>query len=126
MPRKEAKEVLTKGFEKIGLSYDDQALDCNIDVAGGYPHSIQIIGHHLVEVDRDGKNIYTATCLGELKKSGAVKELLDGAISLHSMLFRAAILIHLYTHMKTNASYRELIERHAPSENPATLPTSRG
>jgi hypothetical protein len=187
MPRKEAKEVLTKGFEKIGLSYDDQALDRNIDVAGGYPHSIQIIGHHLVEVDRDGKitdedwtaalhrsaeeltrkdfsemydfvgkgtlretvlnilalvgrpltkqelrdftdgkNIYTATCLGELKKSGAVKELPDGAISLHSMLFRAAILIHLYTHMKTNVSYRELIARHAPSETTTTLPTSGG
>jgi hypothetical protein len=184
MPRKEAKEVLTKGFEKIGLRYDEQALERNIDVAGGYPHSIQIIGHHLVEVDRDGtitdedwtnalhksaeeltrkdfsemydfvgkgtlretvlnivalvgkpiskqelrdfadgKNIYTATCLGELKKSGALKELPDGTLFPHSMLFRAAILIHLYTHMKTNASYRELIERHGPSESSAALPT---
>lgn len=182
MPRKEAKEVLIKGFEKVGLGYDEQALERNIDVAGGYPHSIQIIGHHLVEVDRDGtitdedwtdalhrsaeeltrkdfsemydfvgkgtlretvlnilalvgrpiskqelrdfadgKNIYTTTCLGELKKSGAVKELSDGMLSLHSMLFRAAILIHLYTHMKTNASYRELIERHGPSESAAAL-----
>lgn len=178
MPRKEAKEVLTKGFLKAGLGCDETALDSNIDVAGGYPHSIQIIGHNLVEVDvdgtitdedwtqalhksaeeltrkdfsemyafngkgtiretvlnilaltgrplskqelrdlTDGKNIYTATCLGELKKSGAVKELPDSQLTLHSMLFRASILIHLYTHMKTNTAYRELIEKFGPEDS---------
>ena len=177
MPRKEAKEVLTKGFEKAELSWNEKSLDRKIDVAGGYPHSIQIIGHHLVEVDRDGtitdedwtealhksaeeltrkdfsdmydfkgkgtlretvlnilslvgrplskqklrdftdgKNIYTATCLGELKKTGAIRELPDGTLSLHSMLFRAAILIHLYTHVKTNTEYRKLIEKLGPTE----------
>ena len=151
MPRTDAKEVLTKGFSKVNLAYDDQALEQNIDVAGGYPHSIQVIGHNLVEVDHDGKigaddwtaallksaaemarkefsdlydfkgkgtlretvlnvlalaqrpmtkqirsdavggkNIYTATCMGELKKTGAVNEIADGSIVLHSMLFRAA------------------------------------
>jgi hypothetical protein len=183
MPRTEAREVLTKGFEKIGLAYDEAALEKNIDFAGGYPHSIQMIGHHLVEVDRDGriteddwseamqrsaveltrkdfsdmydftgkgtlretvlnimaltgrpmtkqalrdsadgKNIYTATCLGELKKSGAVKELPDGSLALHSMLFRAAILIHIYTHAKTNASYQDLVSRLHREEASKALP----
>lgn len=177
MPRKEVKEVLTKGFEKVGIIWDEQSFDKNIDVAGGYPHSIQIIGHNLVETDQDGKitnedwaealhksaqeltrkdfsemyafhrketlrevvlnilslvgkrlskqelrdftdgkNIYTASCLGELKKSGAVRELPDGTLSLHSMLFRAAILIHLYTHLKTNISYKKLIKRFGPTK----------
>lgn len=30
-------------------------MEGNIDVAGGYPHSIQIIGHNLVEVDQNNK-----------------------------------------------------------------------
>jgi Cdc6-like AAA superfamily ATPase len=172
MPRNEAKEILIKGFEKVGLTYDEEALEHNIDVAGGYPHSIQIIGHQLVDVDidnhiaeddwkqalqmaavelarkdflemydfngkgtiretvlnilalagrpltklqlrdfTDGKNIYTETCMGILKKSGAVRELPDGTVMLHSMLFRAAILIHLYTHAQTNKMLDDLIKR---------------
>jgi len=173
MPRNEAKEILTKGFEKAGLTYDKGALDQNIDVAGGYPHSIQVIGHHLVEVDTDGhvaeddwkqalqiaatelarkdflemydfngkgtlretvlnilaltgpltkqqlreaadgKNIYNEPYMGTLKKSGAVKELQDGTITLHSMLFRASILIHLYTHASSNSAFQTLIKRFA-------------
>lgn len=177
MPRHEAKEVLTKGFAKIQLKYDEQALDKNIEVAGGYPHSIQIIGHHLVDGDvnqnieqddwdkalnraaielaqkdfsdlydfkgkgtiretvlnilalmgrpmskqelrdmTDGKNIYTATCLGELKKSGAVRELPDNSLILHSMLFRSAILMHLYTHALQNVVYRDMIAKFKPAE----------
>jgi hypothetical protein len=50
MPRNEAMDVLTKGFEKIALSFSRDDLARNIDVAGGYPHSIQVIGHHLVDV----------------------------------------------------------------------------
>lgn len=172
MPKKEAKEVLTKGFQKLNLSWDETILDKNIDVAGGYPHSIQIIGHHLVEVDQDGnindedwglalhnsaeeltrkdfaelydfkgkgtiretvlnilslvgrpltkqelrdftdgKNIYQSSCLGELKKTGAIRELPDGTLTLHSMLFRASILMHIYTHAKINNAYLQLIEK---------------
>lgn len=176
MPRSEAKEILTKGFEKAGLKYDKDALERNIDVAGGYPHSIQIIGHQLVEVDTDnhvaeddwkqalqiaatelarkdflemydfngkgtlretvlnilaltgpltkqqlreyadGKNIYNEPYMGTLKKSGAVKELQDGTITLHSMLFRAAILIHLYTHASSNPTFQTLIKRFAKND----------
>lgn len=186
MPRNEAREVLTKGFAISKLTYDEQALEQNIDVAGGYPHSIQVIGHNLVEVDRDGKigaddwtsalmksaaemarkefsdlydfkgkgtlretvlnvlalaqrsmtkqelrdavggkNIYTATCMGELKKTGAVSEIADGSIVLHSMLFRAAILIHLYTHADRNPSYQEQIQKFAPPHEGSTLSSSK-
>jgi hypothetical protein len=59
----------------------------------------------------EGKNIYTETCLGILKKKGAVRELQNGIVMLHSMLFRAAILIHLYTHANTNIGFKDLIER---------------
>lgn len=182
MSRNEAKEILTKGFQKIGLTYDEDALDRNIDVAGGYPHSIQVIGHQLVDVDQDdhigeddwkqalqmaavelarkdflemydfngkgtlretvlnilalsgpltkqqlrdytdGKNIYTETCMGVLKKSGAVRELQDGTVTLHSMLFRASILIHLYTHANTNKVFEDLIERFAKNgDHPKSL-----
>ena len=185
MPRVEAKEVLTKGLVKSNLTFDDQALEQNIDVAGGYPHSIQVIGHNLVDVDQDGKigaddwtealmksaaemarkefsdlydfkgkgtlretvlnvlalaqrpmtkqelrdavggkNIYTATCMGELKKSGAVTEIADGSIVLHSMLFRAAILIHIYTHSERNPAYQELIKRYSPAHVAPTIGSS--
>lgn len=187
MPRNEAKEVLTKGFSISKLTHDDHALEQNIDVAGGYPHSIQVIGHNLVEVDRDGKigaddwtsalmksaaemarkefsdlydfkgkgtlretvlnvlalaqrpmtkqelrdavggkNIYTATCMGELKKTGAVSEIADGLIILHSMLFRAAILIHLYTHADRNPVYQEQIQKFAPPHEDSALGSSKG
>jgi hypothetical protein len=186
MPRTDAKEVLIKGFSRANLTYDEQALEQNIDVAGGYPHSIQVIGHNLVEVDRDGKisaddwtaalmksaaemarkefsdlydfkgkgtlretvlnvlalaqrpmtkqelrdavggkNIYTATCMGELKKSGAVTEIADGSIILHSMLFRAAVLIHLYTHADRNPAYQEQIQKFSPAHEDTTLTSSK-
>ena len=65
----------------------------------------------------DGKNIYTATCLGELKKTGAIKVMPDGTVALHSMLFRSAILIHLYTHAPTNQVYRDMISRIKPAND---------
>jgi len=56
MPDDEAKEVLIKGFSLVGLKWDGESITRNISVAGGYPHSIQIIGHNLVKTDTD-KNI---------------------------------------------------------------------
>ena len=54
MPDNEAKELLTKGFDEIqGLKYDSSSLDKYVVVAGGYPHSLQVLGHHLVEIDND-------------------------------------------------------------------------
>ena len=53
MPKEEAKEVLIKGFEQITVGYDKDVLDQNIMITGGYPHSIQMIGHNLIEVDMD-------------------------------------------------------------------------
>jgi len=54
MPDEEAKELLTKGFNEIkGLKYDKPSLDKYINVAGGYPHSLQTLGHQLIEIDSD-------------------------------------------------------------------------
>jgi len=53
MPKNEAAEILTKGFNEASIKWDDDSLKLNIGAAGGYPHSIQILGHKLVEVDAD-------------------------------------------------------------------------
>lgn len=53
MPHGEAKEVLTKGFNEAGVRFDETELDKGIRVAGGYPHSIQVLGHNLIQVDKD-------------------------------------------------------------------------
>jgi Cdc6-like AAA superfamily ATPase len=53
MPMSEAKEVLEKGFKEVGVTSESMALESNIIVTGGYPHSIQMIGHNLIEVDKD-------------------------------------------------------------------------
>lgn len=53
MPESEAIEVLKKGFEAASIKWDETALISNISVAGGYPHSIQRLGHNLVEIDKD-------------------------------------------------------------------------
>lgn len=53
MPDGEAKEVLTKGFKSTNTTWDEEMLNSNISVAGGYPHSIQIIGHNLIKSDKD-------------------------------------------------------------------------
>ncbi|EQD39263.1 PyrBI operon leader peptide, partial [mine drainage metagenome] len=182
MPREEAKEILAKGFESIHLNYDEKEMDKRIDVAGGYPHSIQMIGHYLVDLDQDGnidgkdwekalkksaeelarkdfsemydfkgkgtlretvlnilalegkplskqklrdltegKNIYTKTCLGELKRSGAVKEMPDGMVALHSMLFRAAILVHIYTKANDDKAYSQMIRKYVPTDSQITM-----
>lgn len=51
MPLKEACEVLSKGFNEIEVSYNAEILQNNINVTGGYPHSIQLLGHQLIEND---------------------------------------------------------------------------
>ncbi len=155
MPHEEAKDVLVKGFNEVEIEYDKKVLDEKVKLAGGYPHSLQVLGHNLIEVDTNnyidasdwdeaisgaarelqdkdflnlynfkGKqklreeimnilamissihksilykeflpsNIYSKSCLPGLKKSGAVKEDPEtGNLSLHSSLFRSAILLH--------------------------------
>ena len=164
MPKDEAKQVLVKGFESEKIEFDQKMLDSRIDYAGGYPHSIQVLGHNLIEADKnnfidrddwdkavhatalelqtkdfselynfgakktqremlldllalvefpvsktllskefDGGNIYTRSCLPALKESGAVRENPEtGELSLHSPLFRSAILLHIIPNMKKN------------------------
>lgn len=184
MPDEEAKQILIKGFKKAGLKHDEEALNHHIGIAGGYPHSIQIIGHQLIEVNRDDtidktdwenaihssmieligkdfsemynfsgkmtlreivlnflalagrplskqelskltdkKNIYTASCLGQLKKSGAVQEVADGKIYLHSALFRGAILAHIYIHAQENIRYQDIRKKFEAFKN--ALPEPR-
>lgn len=54
MPDADAQEILRKGFAETGITWDEDALRANTQLAGGYPHSIQILGHNLIEVDTDG------------------------------------------------------------------------
>ena len=53
MPGAEAQELLTKGFDKIQIGYDKDVLADKIEIAGGYPHALQILGRQLVDVDMD-------------------------------------------------------------------------
>ena len=53
MPNNEAEQILTKGFIQVQIQYDELVIRNNIDKAGGYPHSIQVLGHNLVEIDND-------------------------------------------------------------------------
>lgn len=49
----EAKEVMEKGFGVAQLKWNSDALHQRILVTGGYPHSIQLLGHNLLEIDQD-------------------------------------------------------------------------
>ena len=53
MPENEAQEILTKGFDQAEIKYDNKAVQDNISKTGGYPYSIQVLGHNLVEIDDD-------------------------------------------------------------------------
>lgn len=53
MPNNEAEEILTKGFNDAKIEYDLNAIKSNIKVSGGYPHSVQLLGHNLIEKDKD-------------------------------------------------------------------------
>lgn len=54
MPTKEAMEVLIKGFNDVQVKWEQPLLESNILMTGGYPHSIQVVGHNLVDIDNDG------------------------------------------------------------------------
>lgn len=53
MPVEEAKEVLIKGFKEATVNWNQVSLDKYILATGGYPHSIQLLGHNLIEYDTD-------------------------------------------------------------------------
>ena len=53
MPDDEAKELLIKGFEQIKIKYDKKVLDERISQIGGYPHSLQVLGYNMVNIDQD-------------------------------------------------------------------------
>ncbi len=53
MPINEAEEVLIKGFKEAEITWNNEDLKKNIVATGGYPHSIQLMGHNLLEVDKD-------------------------------------------------------------------------
>ncbi len=53
MPDGEAYEILSKGLEKINIKWDDDALKSVVKASGGYPHSLQLVGHNLVQLDTD-------------------------------------------------------------------------
>ncbi len=53
MPIEEAKEVLVKGFQEVNINWSQESLDRYILATGGYPHSIQLLGHNLIEYDTD-------------------------------------------------------------------------
>jgi len=55
MPAGEAEEVLIKGFKEAEVTWNQTALDSNILATGGYPHSIQLLGHNLLECDTDNQ-----------------------------------------------------------------------
>ena len=53
MPLDEAIEVMRKGFEEADVKWEEDELNKNITATGGYPHSIQLLGHNLLDEDRD-------------------------------------------------------------------------
>ena len=53
MPDDEASQILIKGFKNAQIKWDESSLLKHIKVAGGYPHSIQLIGHTVVNFDFD-------------------------------------------------------------------------
>lgn len=55
MPLSEAEEVMQKGFKEAEVQWDEGALKRNIIATGGYPHSIQLLGHNLLDEDRDNR-----------------------------------------------------------------------
>lgn len=105
MPDDEAKLVLTKGFETAGVKWDPVALDKNISVAGGYPHSIQIIGHNLIKNDKDG-------FIDQTDWTGAIFE---SAVDLQTKAFSA-----MYSFNKTLTEKDKILVALANENKPLT------
>ncbi|MGB0455177.1 MAG: hypothetical protein ACPGJV_15825 [Bacteriovoracaceae bacterium] len=55
MPLDEASEVLTKGFEEAEVKYNPEEVKAYVAQTGGYPHSIQLLGHNVISIDKDGE-----------------------------------------------------------------------
>lgn len=53
MPIDEASEILKRGFKEVGVNWDETNFEKYLTVTGGYPHSVQMIGHNLIEEDTD-------------------------------------------------------------------------
>ena len=53
MPNEEAKDLLIKGFKEAKVDFAKDILDKEVDVAGGYPHALQVLGYNLINVDTD-------------------------------------------------------------------------
>ena len=49
----EVEELLKKGFKQVGVGYESSFLTRRCRDIGGYPYSIQALGHNLVDIDED-------------------------------------------------------------------------
>ncbi len=105
MPIKDAKEVLTKGFIEVSVKWDEDALNRNIQVAGGYPHSIQILGHNLIETDKDGL----------IDQNDWTQVIFDTALDLQDKEFST-----MYTFKKKQNEKDKILATLAGADNPLT------
>ncbi len=48
MSNEEASEILKKGFDKVGVNYNSKEVFKYVKYTGGYPHSIQLLGHNII------------------------------------------------------------------------------
>ncbi len=77
----------------------------------------------LISREFEGGNIYTKSCLPALKELGAVKENPEtGELSLHSPLFRSAILLHIIPSMKKNDAVYARVNRIREQLQPKAVP----
>lgn len=53
MPSNEIVETFEKGFKEAGVKWDKKSLNIFVNMTGGYPLAIQVIGHNLIETDTD-------------------------------------------------------------------------
>ncbi len=60
MPIDEAALILTKGLDEAEVKYDAKEIVNYVAQTGGYPHSIQLLGHNVLSVDPSSDNITTS------------------------------------------------------------------
>ena len=53
MSNTEAQDLIIRGFKEIDIGFDPDVLAREVDVAGGYPHALQVLGHHLIKTDNN-------------------------------------------------------------------------